>query len=119
MLLADDNYKLFPFDLTADGYTYVVLGIYWITHAWGWSSLSHLSHRPSLTVFSAELQQVNEDGVVRYKFAFQWCEVQGNPWWSQDTVHVPAITPGESTQIPVPQGHSTALSQGEYFPNQF
>ncbi|KAN0134053.1 hypothetical protein V8E53_008271 [Lactarius tabidus] len=68
VLLVDDNYRLFPFDLTAGGYTYVVLGLYWITHAW------------------AELQQVNGDyGVVRYKFAFQWCEGQGDPWWPQDT----------------------------------
>jgi hypothetical protein len=35
VLLADDNYKLFPYDLSTDGYTYVVLGLYWITHAWG------------------------------------------------------------------------------------
>ncbi|KAH9056549.1 hypothetical protein EDB87DRAFT_1566394 [Lactarius vividus] len=68
VLLADDNYRLFPFDLTANGYTYVVLGLYWITHAW------------------AELQQVNGNRrVVRYKFAFQWCEGQGDPWWPQDT----------------------------------
>lgn len=35
VVLADDNYALFPFDLTANGYTYVVLGLYWIAHAWG------------------------------------------------------------------------------------
>jgi hypothetical protein len=42
VLLADDNYRLFPFDLTAGGYTYVVLGFYWITHAWGGSALSRV-----------------------------------------------------------------------------
>ncbi|KAH9034180.1 hypothetical protein EDB84DRAFT_1251777, partial [Lactarius hengduanensis] len=68
VLLADDNYRLFPFDLTANGYTYVVLGLYWITHGW------------------AELQQVSGGSrVVRYKFVFQWCEGQGDPWWPQDT----------------------------------
>jgi hypothetical protein len=42
VLLADDNYRLFPFDLAANGYTYVVLGLYWITHAWGGSPVSHV-----------------------------------------------------------------------------
>ncbi|KAI0318869.1 hypothetical protein OF83DRAFT_1113395 [Amylostereum chailletii] len=65
VLLADDKYALFPYDLTAAGYTYVVLGFYWITNAW------------------AECQHVEENGskVVRFKFAFQWCEEQGDPWW--------------------------------------
>jgi hypothetical protein len=35
VLLADSNYALFPFDLDANGYMYVVLGLYWIAHAWG------------------------------------------------------------------------------------
>ena len=39
-LLVDDKYSLFPFDLAADGYTYVVLGFYRITHAWGESPQS-------------------------------------------------------------------------------
>ncbi|KAH9994044.1 hypothetical protein BJV77DRAFT_996606, partial [Russula vinacea] len=72
VVLADDNYALFPFDLTANGYTYVVLGLYWIAHAW------------------AELQRVDENrSVVRYKFAFQWCEGQGDPWWSLGTEEAP------------------------------
>ncbi|EPT04533.1 hypothetical protein FOMPIDRAFT_1156757 [Fomitopsis schrenkii] len=64
-LLVDDKYSLFPFDLAADGYTYVVLGFYRITHAW-----------------AEEQPAQNASGsVVRYKFAFQWCEEQGTPWW--------------------------------------
>jgi hypothetical protein len=35
VVLADNNYALFPFDLSANEYTYVVLGLYWIAHAWG------------------------------------------------------------------------------------
>lgn len=35
VLLADDKYALFPFDLAVSGYTYVVLGFYRIIHAWG------------------------------------------------------------------------------------
>ena len=35
VVLVDDNYALFPFDLAANGYSYVVLGLYWIAHAWG------------------------------------------------------------------------------------
>ncbi|KAG1870361.1 hypothetical protein C8R48DRAFT_789393 [Suillus tomentosus] len=65
VLLADDKYALFPYDLSASGCTYVVLGLYWISHAW------------------AEYQPASNGcgRVVRWKFAFQWCEGQGNPWW--------------------------------------
>lgn len=35
VIVADDKYRLFPYDLDAKGYTYVVLGWYQITHAWG------------------------------------------------------------------------------------
>jgi hypothetical protein len=43
-----------------------------------------------LTAFSAELQRVDEDhSVVRYKFAFQWCEGQGDPWWLQVVTQTP------------------------------
>ncbi|KAH8994050.1 hypothetical protein EDB92DRAFT_1796023 [Lactarius akahatsu] len=95
VLLADDNYRLFPFDLTADGYTYVVLGLYWITHAW------------------AELQQVSGNRrVVRYKFAFQWCEGQGDPWWPQETGHVSADTQAEASQNSVHEGESNGLPLG-------
>ncbi|KAG9316630.1 hypothetical protein JVU11DRAFT_2684 [Chiua virens] len=66
VLLADDKYALFPYDLASANYTYVVLGFYWITHAW------------------AESQSTRDGSghVVRWKFAFQWCEGQGEPWWS-------------------------------------
>ncbi|KAI0266741.1 hypothetical protein BC834DRAFT_823305 [Gloeopeniophorella convolvens] len=64
VLLADDSYALFPYELKTQGYTYIVLGFYWITHAW------------------AELQQISgSTDVVRYKFAFQWCGGQDDPWW--------------------------------------
>ncbi|KAF9227346.1 hypothetical protein BS17DRAFT_775348 [Gyrodon lividus] len=65
VLLADDKYALFPYDLAASKYTYVVLGMYWISRAW------------------AECQPTS-DGlkrIVRWKFAFQWCEGQADPWW--------------------------------------
>ncbi|KAI0949242.1 hypothetical protein AcW1_008912 [Taiwanofungus camphoratus] len=64
-LLVDDKYSLFPFDLAADGYTYVVLGFYHIAHAWA-------ERQPA---------QNSRGYVVRYKFAFHWCEQQGKPWW--------------------------------------
>jgi hypothetical protein len=35
VLLADDKYALFPLDLSADGFAYVVLGYYLIVDAWG------------------------------------------------------------------------------------
>ncbi|KAI0036934.1 hypothetical protein K488DRAFT_40180 [Vararia minispora EC-137] len=65
VLLADDKYALFPYDLCAEGYAYIVLGHYWIAEAW------------------AELEiKKNEEKLVRYKFAFQWCPEQGEPWWT-------------------------------------
>lgn len=64
-LLIDDKYVHFPFSLGARDITYAVLGFYKITHFW------------------SELQPANNDRgrVVRYKFAFQWYESQGQPWW--------------------------------------
>ena len=35
VLIIDDKYALFPYDLRAKGVTYAVLGFYTITHAWG------------------------------------------------------------------------------------
>ncbi|KAI0066145.1 hypothetical protein BV25DRAFT_1797181 [Artomyces pyxidatus] len=77
VLLADDKYALFPFDLAAGEYTYVVLGLYRITHAW------------------AELQpaQTNIGRVVRYKFAFQWCEEE-DPWWFREKETPAALASG-------------------------
>ena len=34
VLLADDKYALFPYDLRSKNYTYIVLGFYKIVHAW-------------------------------------------------------------------------------------
>ncbi|EKM54554.1 uncharacterized protein PHACADRAFT_185468 [Phanerochaete carnosa HHB-10118-sp] len=67
VLIVDDKYSLFPYDLAAKGVTYAVLGWYQIAHAW------------------AELQadaSSSTGKVVRWKFAFQWCDAQGSPWWS-------------------------------------
>ncbi|KAF4599529.1 hypothetical protein EYR40_006623 [Pleurotus pulmonarius] len=74
VLLIDDKYALFPFNLSASGITYAVLGFYFISDYW------------------AEYQKAsNQRGrVVRYKFAFQWCSIQGAPWWSHPNV---AATP--------------------------
>lgn len=35
VLIIDDKYALFPYDLGAKDITYAVLGVYTITHAWG------------------------------------------------------------------------------------
>jgi hypothetical protein len=35
VLLIDDKYSLFPYDLAAKGVTYAVLGYFFIAHAWG------------------------------------------------------------------------------------
>ena len=55
----------------------------------------------ALTVLrSAELQRVDENhSVVRYKFAFQWCEGQGDPWWPLKTENVPVVTQAQNSQV--------------------
>ncbi|KAI8993885.1 hypothetical protein BD414DRAFT_480733 [Trametes punicea] len=65
VLIADDRYALFPYDLAAKGYTYVVLGFYHIAHAWA----------------EREPASNGKGTVVRWKFAFQWCMRQPGPWW--------------------------------------
>lgn len=35
VLLVDDKYALFPFDLAEKGCTYAILGFYRIAYAWG------------------------------------------------------------------------------------
>jgi len=79
VLLADDKYALFPYDLSVPGYTYVVLGIYWISHAWGKFAIKMFAISKGIP---AEYQPAGESHhIVRWKFAFQWCEGQGIPWW--------------------------------------
>ncbi|TFK26504.1 hypothetical protein FA15DRAFT_667393 [Coprinopsis marcescibilis] len=68
-LVIDDKYPLFPFSLASKNVTYAVLGFYMIVHAW------------------AEYENAKAEGgrIVKYKFAFQWCEGQGAPWWFPPT----------------------------------
>ncbi|KAL0577022.1 hypothetical protein V5O48_004956 [Marasmius crinis-equi] len=56
VLLIDHKYSLFPFSLRASGMSYVVLGLYYISHFW------------------AEKEVVGGKNVVRFKFAFQWAD---------------------------------------------
>ncbi|OSD07106.1 hypothetical protein PYCCODRAFT_796026 [Trametes coccinea BRFM310] len=65
VLIIDDRYSSFPYDLATKGYTYVVLGFYHIAHAWA-------EREPSGN---------GRGSVVRWKFAFEWCEKQPAPWW--------------------------------------
>ncbi|KAL1736160.1 hypothetical protein EV714DRAFT_267008 [Schizophyllum commune] len=79
VLLLDDNYRLFPYDLKAHGVVYAVLGLYSIKHAW------------------AERQPAGPSTpggtVVRFKFAFQWCEGQDAPWWLPASLEPGLATP--------------------------
>ncbi|KAJ6553490.1 hypothetical protein DFH09DRAFT_988081 [Mycena vulgaris] len=74
VLLVDDRYQLFPLTLSEKSVYLTVLGFYTIVDAW------------------AESQVINGATVVRFKFAFQWCEGQGEPWW-----HAEPPTSGFST----------------------
>ncbi|EIW63566.1 uncharacterized protein TRAVEDRAFT_161894 [Trametes versicolor FP-101664 SS1] len=84
VLIIDDRYALFPYDLATKGYTYVVLGFYHIAHAWA-------ERHPARN---------GKGYVIRYKFAFEWCKKQPEPWWLKgpdglvppDTAHHPAAT---------------------------
>ena len=100
-LLVDDKYSLFPFDLATDGYTYVVLGFYRIAHAWGEYVRTNIPTYTPFIVLPAEEQpaQTASGSVVRYKFAFQWCEEQGAPWWltPKSVPHGPCTEPGATT----------------------
>ncbi|KZP05944.1 hypothetical protein FIBSPDRAFT_765177 [Athelia psychrophila] len=69
VLLVDDRFKLFPYNLTAKGCAYAVLGFFCITNVWAeYHPLPNAS-----------------GGAVRYKFCFQWCQSQGDPWWLKST----------------------------------
>ena len=76
MLLVDDKYALFPYDLSSKGVAYAVLGFYSIVYAWGRSFSSFFV--PMLKAVLAEFHPAkNKVGrVIRYKFAFRWCEEQ-------------------------------------------
>ncbi|KAJ7470891.1 hypothetical protein FB451DRAFT_1472612 [Mycena latifolia] len=63
VLIVDDKYPEFPLKLGEKGIYLAVLGFYMIVDAW------------------AELHEINGTPVVRYKFAFQWCAGQDEPWW--------------------------------------
>ncbi len=76
VLLADDKYELFPYDLKQ--HTYVVLGFYRIVHYWGNVDVSQRRKKAHYS-FAAEYEEVVNDKsrCVKYKFAFQWCNEQG------------------------------------------
>ncbi|KAJ3733588.1 hypothetical protein DFJ43DRAFT_995109 [Lentinula guzmanii] len=59
VLLVDDRYALFPYNLGGKNITYAVLGVYTITHTWA----------------EYEITKSGEKH-VRFKFSFQWCEEQ-------------------------------------------
>ncbi|KDQ57451.1 hypothetical protein JAAARDRAFT_35165 [Jaapia argillacea MUCL 33604] len=77
VLLADDKYQLFPYDLQSTGIAYIVLGYYVISHAWA-------EKHPA---------ENNRGEAIRYKFAFEWCDSQREPWWIPDVGIVPPRGP--------------------------
>jgi hypothetical protein len=87
-LVIDDKYTLFPYSLIKKGVTYAILGFYTITAAWA----------------ERQPEKVSEGSgsIVRFKFAFRWCDgqvnslalsvawsltnLQGDPWWCQNSL---------------------------------
>ncbi|KAF9529247.1 hypothetical protein CPB83DRAFT_273364 [Crepidotus variabilis] len=115
VLVIDDKYVLFPYDLTADGVTYAVLGFYTIAYAWAEYQLAN-----------------NETGrVIRYKFAFQWCEGQGDPWWLDKSVEgynseagslpqpVQASAAEKSVETVISTGLPLKISEAELYSTNF
>ncbi|KAJ7648702.1 hypothetical protein DFH06DRAFT_1209378 [Mycena polygramma] len=106
-LLIDDKYAPFPFDLGSQGVYMTVLGFYRIIHMWA-------EYQPSGSCANGR--------VVRYKFAFQWCEGQGEPWWSKDYPNDEDSSPSneappviETTQGPIPADNSPLKPHNLYF----
>jgi hypothetical protein len=78
----------------------------------GVSAMCRICERAD-SLSSAELQQVDEDhSVVRYKFAFQWCEGQGDPWWAQGTEPTPTATQARSLLRDSQPGITISEEQG-------
>jgi hypothetical protein len=89
-LVIDDKYTLFPYSLIKKGVTYAILGFYTIAAAWA-------ERQP-------ERGSEGSGSIVRFKFAFRWCDrqvssvagtlsvvwgltnLQGNPWWCRDSL---------------------------------
>ncbi len=80
-LLIDDKYILFPYDLGSKDITYAVLGFYTVEHVWGTKLLGQWPTPLTYCIHQAEYQRANNESghVVRYKFAFRWCEDQVSP----------------------------------------
>lgn len=104
VLLIDDKYVLFPYDLGSKDVTYAVLGFYKIVHVWA-------EYHPSNNT---------RGQVVRYKFAFQWCEGQGEPWWlsrSREYVELTASQMprmGGSSNLPLAKVEEYNLSSSRH-----
>ncbi|KAJ3811471.1 hypothetical protein F5876DRAFT_39534, partial [Lentinula aff. lateritia] len=64
VLLIDDRYALFPYNLGGKNITYAVLGVYNITHAWAEYETTKSGQKH-----------------VRFKFSFQWCKEQVMMTW--------------------------------------
>lgn len=97
VLLIDDKYELFPYDLHATNpdYTYVALGNYLITRVWAERCIPKNS----------------SESVIRYKFAFQWCDEQGDPWWLKQRLMQTDSTTEESSSTAATKNDSYSRGQ--------
>ena len=65
VLIADDKYEHFPFDLTrGKGYAYAVLGYYFIRHYWGRSSPPEVTTRSSWNLQPRNTLRTMEKGML-------------------------------------------------------
>ncbi|CAK5269412.1 unnamed protein product [Mycena citricolor] len=106
VLFVDDKYAHFPLDLAGRDVYMAALGFYRVVHYW------------------AEQQDSATRAVVRYKFAFEWCEGQGEPWWLSHAM-LPVVTEqvaSKPDQAPCPterpQAWATLADQATMHPSK-
>ncbi|KAJ4498242.1 hypothetical protein C8R41DRAFT_166179 [Lentinula lateritia] len=105
VLLIDDRYALFPYNLGGKNITYAVLGVYNITHAWAEYETTKSGQKH-----------------VRFKFSFQWCKEQGEPWWhatkdkivEERATLMPVVSSIEDTIDASPENDNARTSESDY-----
>lgn len=77
VLLMDDHYALFSYDLASKGVVYAVLGYYTIRYAWGTFLVLRFVAELDILLAEPQFSSTNPKGwVLRYKFLFEWCDSQ-------------------------------------------
>lgn len=125
VLIADDHYAPFPYDLGKK--MYVILGMYWIVAAWGMFFtllIKNVQNVKKRDLAEKDVER-NENYMetdspeyctrIRYKFAFQYYEGQGKPWWLRSESPSEDTNPVCDTDIDDESDCGSELSLGMSF----